>query len=99
MLAKKRQKLTQVAGIGLKRFWRQPPFRAQVRQPVRHLKRDIFSGAGKFDRLNRGNRFGHGFVLGTQGRAMIPVNISHLFRLPFANLARSSRGTLAPTGP
>jgi hypothetical protein len=36
------------------------------------LKRGIFSGAGEFDRLNRGNWFGHGICpWGSLGRATI----------------------------
>ena len=37
------QALAEVAGIGLQRLGRQPPLGAQMRQPARHLQREISS--------------------------------------------------------
>jgi hypothetical protein len=43
---------------------RQPSLGAQMRQPARHLKRDVVGGAVKLDRLNSGNWLGHKAVFG-----------------------------------
>ena len=59
MLAEETEKLTEVAGIGFQRLRRQPPLTAQMRKPVRHLKRDAGVGAVEFDRLNRGSWLCH----------------------------------------
>ena len=58
MLAEKDQALAEVAGIGLQRLRRQPPFGAQMRQPARHLQRDVVGGAVEFDRLTAGTDAG-----------------------------------------
>ena len=60
MLAEEGEALAHVARIGLKRLRRQSALAAQMRQPARHLKREIVIGA--FDRLNRESRLGHGLL-------------------------------------
>jgi hypothetical protein len=63
MLAEKHQALPDIAAISLHRLRRQPPLGAQMRQPSRHLQRDVVGGAGEFDGRG-GSRLGH---LGAQG--------------------------------
>jgi hypothetical protein len=84
VLVEESQALAEVAGVGLKRLWREPPLGAQMRQPARHLQREVLVGAVELDRLWCRNWLGHEpYAL----EAVIPSIISHLFRLPFANLA------------
>ena len=87
MLAEKVEALPEIAGIGLQRLRRQPPFAAQMRQPARHLQRDIVGGAVELDRWNGGSWLGHMAVFAAFGRGDSRPIISHPFRLPFANLA------------
>jgi hypothetical protein len=72
MLGQKFKELPEVAGIGLQRHRRQPPFAAQMRQPARHLKRDAFIGAVEFDGLDCGSWFGHRLVSEAVLGAVIP---------------------------
>ena len=55
------QALADVAGIGLQRLRRQPPLGAQMRQPSRHLQREILAGAGEIDLRGWWNWLGHWF--------------------------------------
>jgi hypothetical protein len=84
VLTEEGKALAEVAAVGFERLGRQPPLGAQMRQPARHLQREAFIGAIELDRLRCRNWLGHEpYAL----EAVIPSIISHLFRLPFANLA------------
>ena len=99
MLAEKDQTLADVAGIGLQRLRRQPPFGAQMRQPARHLPPANYRRRRSRGWLLVWYRGERGFVIicASLERALDDSDriISHLFRLPFANL-RKRRGPASP---